>query len=81
MIGDSRGLVKIVADRNDERILGIHICSPLATEIIQPGYFAVKNHLNIQDLIETYYIFPTLAESISVCARSFRREDKGHSYL
>jgi mercuric reductase len=81
MIGDSRGLVKIVADKNDERILGIHICSPLATEIIQPGHFAVKNRLNIQDLIETYYVFPTLAESISVCARSFRREDKGHSYL
>ncbi len=77
MIGDSRGMVKIVADNADERILGIHICSHLATELIQQGYFAVKNRLKVQDLIETYYVFPTLSESISVCARSFRREDKG----
>ncbi len=79
MIGDTRGMIKIVADSDDERILGIHICSPLATEIIQQGYFAVKNRLNIQDLIETYYVFPALSEVLSVCARSFRRDDKGDS--
>jgi len=77
MIGDTRGVVKIVADKDDERILGVHICSPIATEIIHQGYFAVRNRLNIQDLIDTYYVFPTLSEVISVCARSFRREDKG----
>jgi mercuric reductase len=76
MIGDTRGMVKIVADQTDERILGVHICSPLATEIIQQGYFAVKYHLNIQDLIDTYYVFPALSEIISICARSFRRDDK-----
>ncbi len=77
MIGDTRGLVKIVADNVDGRILGVHICSPVATEIIQQGHFAVKNRLNIQDLIDTYYVFPTVSEVISVCARSFRREDHG----
>ncbi len=77
MIGDGRGMVKIVADKTDERILGVHICSYLATELIQLGYFAVKNRLKVQDLIESYYVFPTLSESITVCARSFRREDKG----
>ncbi|MFA5348542.1 MAG: FAD-dependent oxidoreductase, partial [Methanoregula sp.] len=77
MIGDTRGIVKIVADKDDERILGVHICSPLATEIIQQGYFAVKNQLNIQDLIDTYYVFPVLSEVLSICARSFRRDDKG----
>jgi mercuric reductase len=80
MIGDTRGVIKIVADQNDERILGVHICSPVATEIIEQGYFAVKNCLNVQDLIETFYVFPTLSEVISVCARSFRREAKGSCF-
>ena len=80
MIGDTRGVIKIVADSNDERILGIHICSPLATEIIQQGCYAVKNRLNIQDLIETYYVFPALSEVLSVCARSFRRDDKSNCF-
>jgi pyruvate/2-oxoglutarate dehydrogenase complex dihydrolipoamide dehydrogenase (E3) component len=76
MIGDTRGMVKIVADQTDERILGVHICSPIATEIIQQGYFTVKYHLNVQDLIDTYYVFPALSEIISICARAFRRDDK-----
>lgn len=76
MIGDTRGVVKIVADSDDERILGIHICSPLATEIIQQGYCAVKNRLNLQDLIDSYYVFPAVSEIISLCARKFRRDDK-----
>lgn len=76
MIGDTRGVVKIVADSDDERILGVHICSPLATEIIQQGYCAVKNRLNLQDLIDSYYVFPAVSEVISICARKFRRDDK-----
>ncbi len=80
MIGDGRGAIKIVADQNDERILGVHICAPFATEIIEQGYLAVKNRLNVQDLIETFYVFPTLSEVISVCARSFRREAKGSCF-
>jgi len=76
MIGDTRGMVKIIADSDDEHILGIHICSPLATEIIQQGYCAVKNRLNIQDLIDSYYVFPAVSEIISLCARKFRRDDK-----
>ncbi|MGA2912089.1 MAG: mercury(II) reductase [Methanoregula sp.] len=81
MIGDTRGIVKIVADKDDERILGVHICSSIATEIIQQGYFAVKNRLNIQDLIDTYYVFPALSEVISVCARAFRQDDKGACFF
>jgi len=64
MIGDTRGVVKIVADSDDERILGIHICSPLATEIIHQGYYAVKNRLNLQDLIDSYDVFPAVSEII-----------------
>jgi mercuric reductase len=74
MIGDSRGMVKIVVDSDGERILGIHLCSPLATEIIQQGYFVIKNRMNIQDLIESYYVFPGISEVLSVCARSFKRD-------
>ena len=71
-----RGVVKIVADSDDERILGIYIRSPLATEIIQQGYYAVKNRMNLQDLIDSYYVFPAVSEIISLCARKFRRDDK-----
>ena len=73
IIGDTRGMVKIVADTTSDRILGVHICSPQATEIIQQGVLAIRHPLGIQDLIDEIHTFPTLSEIISVCAREFRK--------
>ena len=44
--GDTRGIVKIVADRGTRRVLGVHICAPLATEMIQEGVIAVMRYLH-----------------------------------
>jgi len=78
IIGDARGMVKIVADAASDRILGVHICSPQATEIIQQGVLAIRHRLGIQDLIDEIHTFPSLSEIISVCAREFRKNpEKG----
>ena len=70
--GDTRGLVKIVADRATRRILGVHICAPLATEMIQEGVIAVMRYLTVDDLAGTPHIFPTATEALAVCARGLR---------
>jgi mercuric reductase len=72
MTGDTRGMVKIVASKSDDRVLGVHVCSPLATEILQASVLAVSRHLPVQDLADMYHLFPTTGEAISVCARQFR---------
>jgi mercuric reductase len=77
MMGDERGIVKIVAEAGSLRILGIHICSPFAAELLQPCVLAVQHRLTVQDLMDARYIFPTLTEILWVCARAFRREDVG----
>ncbi|MDD1664227.1 MAG: mercury(II) reductase, partial [Methanomicrobiales archaeon] len=38
--GDTRGLVKIVADEGSGKVLGVHICAPIASEMIEEGVFA-----------------------------------------
>lgn len=78
IMGDARGMVKIVAEKGSLRILGVHICSPFSAEILQAGVLAVHHLLIVQDLIDATYIFPTLAEVLWVCARAFRREDVGN---
>ena len=70
--GDIRGMVKVVADRMNRRILGIHICAPLATEMVQEGVVAVTRFLTVDDLAETPHIFPTATEALAVCCRGFR---------
>ncbi len=73
IIGDTRGIVKIVADTAGDRLLGVHVCSPLATEIIQQGVLAIRHRLGIQDLMDEIHTFPSVSEIISVCAREFRK--------
>jgi mercuric reductase len=75
MMGDPRGLVKIVVNKADGCVLGVHVCSPLATEILQASVLAVSRHLPVSDLAVMYHIFPTTGEAISICARQFRRND------
>jgi mercuric reductase len=70
--GDTRGMVKIVADQGSRRILGVHICAPLATEMIQEGVMAVMTYLTADDLAAIPHIFPTATEALAVCARGLR---------
>ena len=72
MMGDPRGMAKIVVNKPDRRVLGVHICAPLATEIIQASVLAVTRLLTVHDLADMYHVFPTTGEAVSVCARQFR---------
>jgi len=69
--GDTRGLVKIVADEGSGKVLGVHICAPIASEMIGEGVLAVKFGLTVQDLVDTFHVFPTMAGAIQDCARRF----------
>jgi mercuric reductase len=73
MTGDIRGLVKIVAEEGSGKVLGVHLCAPLASEIIEEGVLAVKLGLTTRDLVDTFHIFPTIAGTIQDCARAFLR--------
>jgi mercuric reductase len=68
------GIVKIVAEKNRGRILGVHICAPVAAEMIHEGMCAVKFGITVDDLIDTIHVFPTYTGAIQVCARSFRQD-------
>lgn len=74
IIQDTRGLIKIVANAQTEQILGVHILSPLAHELINEATLAVKFKLTIDDIIDTVHIFPALSESIKLAAQSFKRD-------
>ncbi|MDG6975881.1 MAG: mercury(II) reductase [Nitrososphaerota archaeon] len=71
VIGDTRGLVKMVIEREAKRIIGVHILAPHAADLILEGTLAVKYNLTIDDIIDTVHVFPTLSESIKLAAQSF----------
>lgn len=74
VIGDTRGLVKIVADNDTKQIVGVHIVAPHAADLIHEGTLAVKFKMKIDDIIDTVHVFPTLSEAIKLAAQSFYKD-------
>ena len=74
ILNDDRGVLKIVINRKTEEILGIHILSTNAADLIHEGVMIIKNHMTLDDVISTIHVFPTLSEAIKLTAQSFKRD-------
>ncbi|MBI3495488.1 mercury(II) reductase [Candidatus Berkelbacteria bacterium] len=70
----TEGLIKMVADNKTKRILGVHILSPQAGELIAEAMMLVKNKNTIDDVENSLPMFPTLSEAIKLAALSFTRD-------
>ena len=61
---DEQVLVKVVVDRADDRVLGVHMVGPDAPEIIQAAAVAVTMGATKADLDRTFALHPTTAEEL-----------------
>jgi dihydrolipoamide dehydrogenase len=67
-LGQDSGFVKILADKQTDRILGAHIIGPMASELIQECVFAMEMQASAADLALTIHGHPTLSEAIHEAA-------------
>ncbi|MCX7064655.1 MAG: dihydrolipoyl dehydrogenase, partial [Proteobacteria bacterium] len=67
---DTEGLVKIVADAKTDRILGVHILGPQASELIAQAVIAMEFSASAEDLGLTMFAHPTLSEAVHEAALS-----------
>ena len=56
------GLVKVIADANDDTILGVHMVGPNVTDMIAEGSLAIEAGLSVEDIVLTIHAHPTLSE-------------------
>jgi mercuric reductase len=74
IVNQTKGLIKMIVNpKENNRILGVHILSEMAADIIHEAVFAIKYNLTIDDIIDTIHIFPTLTESIKLVATAFKQ--------
>jgi len=66
--GDADGLVKIIADAETDRILGVHILGPQASELIAEAVIAMAFDASAEDLGLTMFAHPTLSEAVHEAA-------------
>ncbi|MCI0438952.1 MAG: mercury(II) reductase [Chloroflexi bacterium] len=74
VIKEIRGVFKMVIHPENSTILGMHIVSPHAADLIHEAALAVKFGLTVDDIIDTVHVFPTLSEGIKRAAQAFTRD-------
>lgn len=62
-MGETDGLVKVVADEATGKILGMHILGPHADDLIHEGAIAIRLGLTAEDITDTIHAHPTLSEA------------------
>lgn len=73
---DARGLIKLVADRKTDRLLGAHMLAPEAGDSIQTAVLAVKHGLTVTDLADTIFPYLTNVEGLKLAALAFSKDVK-----
>jgi dihydrolipoamide dehydrogenase len=58
------GLVKLIADREQDDVLGVHIVGPVAGELIAEAVLAMEFSASAEDLQRTMHAHPTLSEAL-----------------
>lgn len=64
----AQGFAKVIAARDDDRILGVHIIGPMAGELIAEAGLALEYGASAEDLQHTMHAHPTLSEALHEAA-------------
>jgi dihydrolipoamide dehydrogenase len=67
-MGEITGMVKVLADADTDKIIGVHICGAHATDLIHEGALAMKMGATSEELGNMIHAHPTLAEAIMEAA-------------
>jgi mercuric reductase len=73
---DTRGFVKLVAEKHSGRLLGAQILAANAGEIIQTAALAMRAQMTVADLGGQLFPYLTMVEGIKLCAQTFTRDVK-----
>jgi dihydrolipoamide dehydrogenase len=62
------GLVKLIADKEHDDVLGVHIVGPVAGELIAEAVLAMEFSASAEDIQRTIHAHPTLSEALHEAA-------------
>ncbi len=70
ILGDDSGMFKMLFDRRDRRLLGVHCIGSGATELIHVGQAVIGLGGGLDYFLTTVFNYPTLAECYKVAAHN-----------
>jgi len=66
--GDTDGLVKILADKRSDKVLGVHILGPLAGDILAEAVTVMEFGGTAEDIARTCHSHPGMGEAVKEAA-------------
>ncbi len=73
---ETRGFIKLVAEKRSGRLIGAQILAAEAGEIIQTAALAIRANMTIADLGGQLFPYLTMVEGIKLCAQTFTKDVK-----
>jgi dihydrolipoamide dehydrogenase len=67
-LGETAGFVKMLADARTDRILGVHVIGPYASELIAEAVLAMEFGASSEDIARIVHAHPTLSEAMHEAA-------------
>jgi dihydrolipoamide dehydrogenase len=64
IMGQTEGLIKIIAEAQFGEILGMHILGPQASDLIHEAALGMRLEATVEDMAKTIRVHPSLAEAI-----------------
>ena len=71
---DTRGLIKLVAEKNSKKLLGAHILAPEGSDSIQTAVMAIKAGMTYDDLGAMIFPYLTTVEGLKLAAQTFETD-------
>src|SRR5207249_11901989 len=70
-VRDTRGVVKMVADADSRKVLGVTMVGGDAGEVIHEAAMGLRLGATINDFAELIHVYPTMAEALKIAALAF----------
>ena len=67
-LGDTTGMVKMLADAATDEVLGVHIIGPMASELISEAVLAMEFKASSEDIARICHAHPSLSEATKEAA-------------
>ncbi len=73
---DTRGFIKLVAEKTTGKLLGAQVVAAEGGEVIQTAAIALRAGMTIEELAGQLFPYLTMVEGIKLCAQTFTRDTK-----
>jgi dihydrolipoamide dehydrogenase len=73
-MGEIAGMIKVIADAETDKVLGVHIIGPHASDLVHEGALAIKAGLTVKEVADMIHAHPTLAEGLMEAAEDAHGE-------